>query len=535
MIERIIIKGYRIFNNLDLELKSGANIIVGQNESGKSTLLEAISMTLTGRIHGQWLSDHLNPYWFNQDITHSYLNNRRQGKKQAAPEILIELYLKSEDPDVQRLRGINNSLGEDQPGLQVQVSVDPDFAEEFEEYVSDRGAPPLLPSEFYKVEWRSFQGSYVGRRPRALGIAQIDSRTLSSSSGVDFHTRRLLLDHIDTNESAKISLALRKARHEVTKGILSDANDRIKQNAATSGPQIGLQLDQTAGNGWQGSVVPQVGDIPFAMSGQGQQAASKVALAMSQTAETTSIVLVEEPENHLSHTSLTRLMGQLEVLADGRQIIVTTHSSYVLNRLGIGSLLLINQGTAAHITDVSPETIRYFKRLSGFDTLRVVLADKLALVEGPADEMILSKAYQQHTGKTPGQDGIDIVSIRGTAFKRSLELCKAIEKDVIFLRDNDGKGHAHWEQHYGELIDSNRRMYIGEPALGKTLEPQIFNANKSDTELLPRILGLSSKVDICSWLLKHKTEAALRIFESNEEINFPPYIVEAVRDLCGDQ
>ena len=536
VLERVVIKGYRIFKELNLELNSGVNIIVGQNESGKSTLLEAISMTLTGRIHGQWLSDHLNPYWFNQDATHRYLETQRGGRKAAAPEILIELYLRSKDPDVQQLRGINNSLGLDQPGLQVRVAVDPEFTKEFNEYVSDPSAPLLLPSEFYKVEWRSFQGSSVGRRPRALGIAQIDSRTLHSSSGVDFHTRRLLLDHIDTNESARISLALRKAKHEVTERFLSDANERIRQTATASGPHIGLQIDQTAGNGWQGSVVPQVGDIPFAMSGQGQQAASKVALAMSRTAETTSIVLVEEPENHLAHTRLTRLMGQLETLAEGRQMIVTTHSSYVLNRLGIGNLLLINRGTAAHITDVPEDTIRYFKRLSGYDTLRMVLADKLALVEGPADEMILSKAYRQHTDRTPSQDGIDIVSIRGTAFKRSLELCKAIEKDVIFLRDNDGEERAHWEQHYGELLSPKCRMFMGEPSLGATLEPQIIKANESDTTSLLQALDLSEKTDALTWICKseNKTEAALRIFESKESIKFPPYIIEAVKDLCRD-
>ena len=229
VLERVVIKGYRIFKELNLEFNPGLNIIVDQNESGKSTLLEAISMTLTGRVHGQWLSDHLNPYWFNQDVTHRYLETQRGGRKAAAPEILIELYLNSGNPDVQQLRGMNNSLGLDQPGLQVRVAVDPEFTKEFNEYVSDSSAPLLLPSEFYKVEWRSFQGSSVGRRPRALGIAQIDSRTLHSSSGVDFHTRRLLLDHIDTNESARISLALRKAKHEVTEKFLSDANERIRR------------------------------------------------------------------------------------------------------------------------------------------------------------------------------------------------------------------------------------------------------------------------------------------------------------------
>ncbi|WP_373191271.1 AAA family ATPase, partial [Mycobacterium marinum] len=75
------------------------------------------------------------------------------------------------------------------------------------------------------------------------------------------------------------------------------------------------------------SIVPQVADVPFVMAGQGQQASIKVALAMSRSAETTAYALVEEPENHLSHTSLTKLVSRIEELAGSRQIFLTTHSS----------------------------------------------------------------------------------------------------------------------------------------------------------------------------------------------------------------
>lgn len=536
MIERIVIRGYRVFKELDLELNPKMNVIVGRNESGKSTLLEAINMALTGRIHGQWLADQLNPYWFNQESTRSYFLGRRDGRQMAAPEIVIDVYLASDDPDIQRLRGINNSDQTDAPGLRVIVSLDQDYADEFEEYVADADTPLLLPTEFFKVEWKSFQGSALGRRPRMLGVAQIDSRTLHSTSGVDYHTRKLLVDHIEDRESARLSAALRKARHKITETHLSAANDRIKAKAYSPDAEIGLQIDQAAGSGWQGSVVPQVGDIPFAMSGQGQQSASKVALAMSRTAGSTSVVLVEEPENHLAHTRLMHLMGRLEDLAAGRQMIVTTHSSYVLNRLGLGDLILLSDGGATRITDVSADTVRYFKRLSGYDTLRVVLADKLALVEGPADDMVLTRAYKDASGRLPHEDRIDIVSLRGTAFKRSLELCRAMGKQVIFLRDNDDKTTSYWEDHYDDLLDARSRMYVGEPALGETLEPQMVKANSAELESLRQALELAEGADVEEWILKdsNKTEAALRILESSVKVAFPPYINEAVEDLQGD-
>lgn len=68
MITKVIIKNYRLFQELTFLPEAGLNIIVGDNESGKSTLLEAISMTLNGRINGRWVGDELNPYWFNKAV-----------------------------------------------------------------------------------------------------------------------------------------------------------------------------------------------------------------------------------------------------------------------------------------------------------------------------------------------------------------------------------------------------------------------------------------------------------------------------------
>lgn len=53
MITRIVIQGYRLFEEFELEPNPGMNILVGDNDAGKSTLLEAISLALTGRLNGR--------------------------------------------------------------------------------------------------------------------------------------------------------------------------------------------------------------------------------------------------------------------------------------------------------------------------------------------------------------------------------------------------------------------------------------------------------------------------------------------------
>ena len=43
-IKKLVIKNYKKYRDISIELNSGINIFVGDNNSGKSTILEAISM-----------------------------------------------------------------------------------------------------------------------------------------------------------------------------------------------------------------------------------------------------------------------------------------------------------------------------------------------------------------------------------------------------------------------------------------------------------------------------------------------------------
>jgi hypothetical protein len=324
-------------------------------------------------------------------------------------------------------------------------------------------------------------------------------------------------------------VAHRSARHNISETALADVNERIAaEGAKLHDKDLGLQMDQSAGATWESSVVPHVGDIPFALAGQGQQAAIKVALAMNRSAGTTAYVLIEEPENHLSHTSLTRLIARIAALAGKRQVFITTHSSYVLNRLGLDRLRLLHAGQATSFSAISPDTVRYFKRLSGFDTLRIVLAHKLVLVEGPSDEMLFERAFRDKHGMTPIAAGIDVVSMAGVSLARALELAAALGRRAAGIRDNDGKPPAHWEAKVAEhLAPCVRELFIGDPANGETLEPQLTGVN-DDVALRAALSITDSDKTTVEWMTENKTEGALILAESAATITFPDYLLKAI-------
>ncbi len=51
-IEEIIIKNYKIFNGITIKMNNDVNTFVGENDSGKTTILEALSIALTGKLNG---------------------------------------------------------------------------------------------------------------------------------------------------------------------------------------------------------------------------------------------------------------------------------------------------------------------------------------------------------------------------------------------------------------------------------------------------------------------------------------------------
>ncbi len=342
----------------------------------------------------------------------------------------------------------------------------------------------------------------------------------------------MLSEHLDPVERVKISLAHRRSRQQITDDTLAAINRRLEADSKeVHHNPIGLQMDQSARASWETGIVPQVQDIPFAMSGQGQQATIKMSLAMSRTADACTFVLIEEPENHLSYTSLSRLIARIRKLAsDDQQLFVCTHSSFVLNRLGVDRLLLLSDGVPAKLSSLEQSTVDYFRKLAGYDTLRLALADTAVLVEGPSDAIIFERAYRDQTGAPPIESGIDVISMGGLTFKRALELCAALDRDAIILRDNDGKTPQVIREGLEDLLEQGKReLFVGDPSAGDTLEPQIAFAN--DEEALREVLALGQGTDLESWMSSNKTEAALRIHDSEKTITMPPYIMEAIEFL----
>ena len=532
MIRKIAIRNYRIFRQFDLEFSAGANVLVGKNDSGKTTVIEAINLALTGRLHGRAFAQELSPYLINAVATQEYVKllNESSGTPPPPPTIIIDVFIEDSE-DMEVLRGTNNLYGENACGVRIQAELSQDFYEEYASFISDPSTVRLAPTEYYRVDWLGFSGNGITKRSIPATASIIDPTAIQLQSGIDYHLQQVIRTHLDPKERVELSREYRCLREEFgERDAVKSINEKLRaEDSVLTDRSLSLSIDISRRYTWESSITAHLDDLPFELIGKGDQNAVKVLLAIGRRADVANVVLLEEPENHLSHASLRKLINRIEDRCQGKQLIIATHSNYVLNKLGLQNLILLGENEATRITDLPTDTVEFFKKIAGFDTLRLVLSEGAILVEGPSDELIVQRAYLDAKGKLPIDDGIDVISV-GLSHKRFLDLALRVKRRVWDVTDNDRKPIEQVRARFADYLDNDIvSLHAGKNPKLNTLEPQIVAVN--DLAILNAVLGkdYTSKENACAAMLSDKTSAALAIYESNNTITMPEYI----RDVVG--
>jgi energy-coupling factor transporter ATP-binding protein EcfA2 len=527
-IERVIIKNYRALRSTDVSLNSELNIIVGDNESGKSTLLEAINLALKCQLNRRPAAYELHPFLFNVDAVAEFIASHQAGDPQAPPQILIELYFMNTD-NFADLKGTNNSEQANLPGISLTICLDPGFQEEYRDYVADPAQINSVPVEYYHIVWQSFAGHQLNVRSLPMRSAMIDPSAISNTYAANKYVLEIVKDYLTKKQQVDLALSYRKMRDV----FLGDGNvaaintELADKTGEVSDKTLSVAMDTTTRASWETGVLPHLDDIPLTLVGKGEQNAIKIKLAI-EAAEACAILLMEEPENHLSYANLNKLISHITRKSTDKQLIVTTHNSFVLNKLGLDHILMFNGEVAVTLSDLPAPTKEYFKKLPGHNTLRMILSTRSILVEGPSDELIVQKAYKQIHGIMPLEDGVEVIAVNSLAFKRFLDIARLLNIDARVVTDNDGDADAVRAKYADYADDVTIAICFDPDEAYKTLEPQILKAN-GRTEL-NAILGTTYADDgsLLDHMAGNKVKTALKIFDSDQNFAIPDYIRHAI-------
>lgn len=542
-IRKVKIHNFKCYKDFEITLEEGLNIIVGDNEAGKSTILEAINLALSGIINGKSIWNEISQYIFNKEIVDAYIESVDTAPM-ALPDITIEIFFGgSENPLMNG--NANSDRDNSAEGFCFRIAFNDKYADEYEALVQ-RGNVKSLPIEYYDITWTTFARDTITTRSVPYKSSLIDSSGYRYQSGNDLYLSRIIKGSLEPQDITSIAQAHRKMRDTfVNDPSIQTINKKINQDASLTDKKIALSVELVTKNAWENSLVTQLDDIPFNYVGKGEQCVIKTELALAKrNSQNASIILLEEPENHVSHTRLNKLIKCISEQYAEKQILISTHSSFVANKLGLGKVMLLDNLKITKFSDLSEETYNFFKKVAGYDTLRMILCKKAILCEGDSDELVIQKAYMQlNDGRLPIEDGIEVISV-GVSFLRFLEIADFIQTKIAVVTDNDGDMEA-IKKKYKNYMGENQNDYIkicvdnivdtGTLKIGEsgynynTLEPKLLKVN--GMEKLNRILGTDymEEDDLRKYMKHNKTECGLKIFESSEDIEIPEYILEAIR------
>ena len=262
--------------------------------------------------------------------------------------------------------------------------------------------------------------------------------------------------------------------------------------------------------------------------GAGQQCFIRTTFALSKKSSL-DVVLLEEPENHLSHINMRRLIEEIRETSRS-QVFVATHSSLVSTRLDLrhASMWSSFDNEPMRLKDLPEDTAEYFMKAPSNTVLEFVLSRKTILVEGDAEFILMSEWYQAVTGEALSESDVGVISVGGISFPRYLDITRVLKFRTAVVTDNDGDIEANCVSRYEDYagIDHVGVFFDPNPER-RTFEVCMYQDN---TDVCEDLFAPGRKtLSVQDYMLKNKATAAFELIKKMPgKLKPPPYITNAI-------
>ena len=494
LITRLMLQNFKKFPELDLRFSNDRNILVGDNESGKSTILLALDLVLSDSRH------RVEALGVESLLSQSAVRHFQEGERRAdqLPVLTADVFLSNGgEPD---LNGRQNLAGIDADGLRMRI------APMMEEYGQDihhvlQQDPDNFPYEYYSVQFSTFSGGHFAGFRRYLRHLFLDSARIDNEHAAQEYTRTVYSVNVPVADRYRLENSYRQQKMHFC--------------GAKSGLEANLDITEDG--------------ISIRHRGKGRQCFIKTEFALQrhqQQGGEIHALLLEEPENHLSHVSMKRLVNQLATERQ-TQVFIATHSSHISSRLDLRKAILLGATRPVLMNELSAETAAFFMKAPDNNVLEFALARRVLLVEGDAEFILIEAFYHRLYGRAPEDDGVHIIAIGGTSFRRYLELARLLENRVAALRDNDGNYQQNCDERYADVLCSRSRVFADHDNSRSTFEICLYQDNADLCDALFR--GTRRTLTVQDYMLANKAEAAFQLLQLHaEKLTVPDYIQEAL-------
>lgn len=513
VITHLMLKNFKKFSSLSLSFQPGRNVIIGDNESGKSSILLALDLVLSDSRH------RVETLGIESLLSLNAVEAFQAGERRAdlLPELVVDVFLSNGgNPD---LNGRQNLADREADGLRMCI------APMMDEYSRDichvlEQDPTNFPYEYYAVKFTTFSGSHCAGFRRYFRHVLLDSARIDSDHAAQEYIRAVYGVNVPLPDRYRLENTWRQQKNLFREQHLSGVNNGLEayQFSVRSGARACLEanLDITEEG------------VPIRNRGKGRQCFIKTEFALRRREQQGELhaLLLEEPENHLSHVSMKKLVSQLATERH-TQLFIATHSSHISSRLDLRNAILLGESGPVLLQELSEDTASFFIKAPDNNVLEFALARRVILVEGDAEFILIEAFYRILTGRAPEDDGIHVIAIGGTSFWRYLELARLLGNRVAAIRDNDGNYQQNCVERYESVLCAGTRVFADMDSSRSTFEISLYQDNAALCEATfctPR-----RRLTVQQYMLSNKTDAAFRLLrEHGEQLSVPAYICEAI-------
>ena len=198
-IKAVHIVGFKRFRTLDVEFNEHMNILVGENEAGKSTILDAIRTVLNQQYRNA-----------DKSVLRDLFNAQMVEEFEADPNIKnlpritieIELILDPKAKNADYFYGEAYGTLKSQPekyGIRFECKYDVLLGAGMEQSILEK----KIPYEYYMLTWTTFANNPYQTIRRPLQFLAIDNTNSSTAQPFNYYNKTLFTSRYNEQERAK--------------------------------------------------------------------------------------------------------------------------------------------------------------------------------------------------------------------------------------------------------------------------------------------------------------------------------------------
>ncbi len=520
-IKQLTILGLRKFEKREIKFNENMNIIVGENEAGKSTILEAINIVLNQQYKN--VDKSIVKELLNKNNVEKFIKEKRVD---ALPKIQIEVKFEmtGKEKDAQDFFG-EESLYKQGPefGILFECKFDEDCANRLAKEIGEG----KIPYEYYVMSWTTFKGTTYKYIKKPFNSIFIDTSAKDANNSFNYFNRTLF--------SSKYADAEKMNAKNSFRINLEEAFDKLNLPDIDINRKFGINDKKVILE----SIISVFEDgIPLENKGSGMESLIKTHIALDRRKSNLDVILMEEPENHLCFSNMNKMLDEIANKRESAQIILTTHSNMIASRLNLQNVLWIREDQTVSLTDVDEKVAKFFTKADDNSFLQLLLSERVILVEGATEYLLLPDIFQRITGKTIEEAKVVIISCNGVSYDNYLQIAKKTGKKIAVITDNDNsqKKINKMEEFNSDEENVNQHIFMDKDKQCWTWEKCFYDLNKKyfdenirvekDAEYLfhgkdyGKVLGK---------MLNNKVEVAYNILEAGFELKVPQYVEDAVK------